>query len=154
MLKREAIVKHIQGVTFAGKADTGHWVMMDGPARLGGSDAGARPKELVLIGLGGCTASDVANILQKKRVPFEDLEVLLHADAAEDPPQVYTKIHIEYVVYGENINPADVERAIELSTTKYCSVSAMLRASVELTHSYTIKPPRRLSGHTAAQLTD
>ena len=88
MLKREAIVKHIQGVTFAGKADTGHWVMMDGPARLGGSDAGARPKELVLIGLGGCTASDVANILQKKRVPFEDLEILLHADAAEDPPQV------------------------------------------------------------------
>jgi putative redox protein len=149
MLKREAIVKHIQGVTFAGKADTGHWVIMDGPARLGGSDAGPRPKELVLIGLGGCTASDVANILQKKRVPFEDLEVLLHADAAEEPPQVYTKIHIEFIVYGEDINPADVERAIELSTSKYCSVSAMLRASVELTHSYRIEPPRRLSVQTA-----
>ena len=145
MAKKEALVRHMQGMTFAGKADSGHWVMMDGPAQLGGSDAGARPKELVLMALGGCTGSDVAAILQKKRIPFEDLELHLTANVAEEHPQVYTSIHIEYVVYGENINPADVERAIELSTTKYCSVSAMLRASVEITHSYQIKPPQRLA---------
>ena len=145
MAKKEALVRHMQGMTFAGKADSGHWVMMDGPAQLGGSDAGARPKELVLMALGGCTGSDVAAILQKKRIPFEDFELRLTANVAEEHPQVYTSIHIEYVVYGENINPADVERAIELSTTKYCSVSAMLRASVEITHSYQIKPPQRLA---------
>jgi len=145
MAKKEALVRHMQGMTFAGKADSGHWMMMDGPAQLGGSDAGSRPKELVLIALGGCTGSDVASILQKKRVPFEDLELHLTADAAEEHPQVYKSIHIEYVVFGENINAADLERAIELSTTKYCSVSAMLRASVEITHSYQIKPPRRLA---------
>ena len=145
MAKKEALVRHMQGMTFAGKADSGHWVMMDGPAQLGGSDAGARPKELVLMALGGCTGSDVAAILQKKRIPLEDFELHLTANVAEEHPQVYTSIHIEYVVYGENINPADVERAIELSTTKYCSVSAMLRASVEITHSYQIKPPQRLA---------
>jgi putative redox protein len=145
MAKKEAIVRHMQGVTFTGKSDSGHWVMMDGPAQLGGSDAAPRPKELVLIALGGCTGSDVASILQKKRIPFEDFELHLTANVAEQHPLVFTSIHTEYVVFGENINPADLERAIELSTTKYCAVSAMLRASVELTHSYQIKPPRRLT---------
>jgi putative redox protein len=148
MATKEAIVKHIQGVTFAGKADSNHWVMIDGATAVGGSDAGSRPKELVLLALGGCTGSDVASILQKKRVPFEDFELHLKATTAEEHPQVFTDIHIEYVVYGENIKPADVERAIELSTTKYCSVSAMLRASVKITHSYQIKPPRRLATRT------
>jgi putative redox protein len=145
MAKKEAIVRHMQGVTFTGKSDSGHWVMMDGPAQLGGSDAAARPKELVLIALGGCTGSDVASILHKKRIPVEDFELHLTADVAEEHPQVFTSIHIEYVVFGENINPADLERAIELSTTKYCSVSAMLRASVKITHSFQIKQPRRLA---------
>lgn len=145
MATKQALVRHLQGVTFAGKADSGHWVMMDGPSELGGSDAGSRPKELVLMALGGCTGSDVAAILQKKRIPFEDFELHITANVAEEHPQVFTSIHIEYVVFGENINPADVERAIELSTTKYCAVSAMLRASVKITHSYQIKAPRRLA---------
>ena len=148
MAKKEALVRHIQGVTFAAKADSGHWVMMDGPSQLGGSDAGPRPKELVLMALGGCTGSDVASILQKKRVPLEGLELHLSAEVAQEHPQVYTSIHITYVVYGENISPVDLERAIELSTTKYCAVSAMLRASVNITHSFEIKPPRRLTAQT------
>jgi putative redox protein len=151
MAKKEAFVRHMGGVTFAAKADSGHWVMMDGPAQFGGSDAGSRPKELVLLALGGCTGSDVAMILQKKRVPFEDLEIRLSANVAEEHPQVYTDIHITYVVYGENINPADIERAIELSTTKYCSVSAMLRASVAITHSLEIQPPKRVARVTQTQ---
>lgn len=149
MAKKSALVRHIQGVTFAGKADSTHWVMMDGPAELGGSNAGARPKELILLALGGCTGSDVATILRKKRVPFEGFELRLTADVADEHPQVFTAIHVEYVISGENINPFDVERAIELSTTKYCSVSAMLRGSVTLTHSFVIEPPRRIATQTS-----
>ena len=139
MAQKEAVVRQIQGMTFAAKADSNHWVVMDGPEAVGGSDAGARPKELLLMALGGCTASDVAAILRKKRVPMEGFEVRLSASTQEEHPQVFTAIHIEYLFSGENIPAADVERAIELSTTKYCSVSAMLKASVKLTHSYRIE---------------
>jgi putative redox protein len=113
---------------------------MDGPQDLGGSNAASRPKEFVLFALGGCTGSDVVAILRKKRVPLKGFEMQIKATQAEEHPQVYTDIHVEYVFYGTGINPADVERAIELSTTKYCSVSAMLRSSVKLTHSYRIEP--------------
>jgi putative redox protein len=140
MAKRHAVVRHIQGVTFAGKADSNHWVMMDGPVDFGGSNAGSRPKELLLLALGGCTGSDIASILQKKRVPHRGFLINLTANTAEEHPQVFTDIHIEYVFYGDGISAADVERAIDLSTTKYCSVSAMLRASVKLTHSHRIEP--------------
>jgi putative redox protein len=146
MAQRHAVVRHIQGVTFAGKADSNHWVMMDGPAEFGGSDAGSRPKELLLLSLGGCTASDVASILQKKRIPVRGFYVDLSATTAEQHPQVFTEIHIEYIFYGDGINTADVERAIELSTTKYCAVSAMLRQSVKLTHSHRIEPAAAMDG--------
>jgi putative redox protein len=142
MASKHAIVKQIgDGVTFMAKGDSGHWVSMDGPQDFGGSNAASRPKELLLFALGGCTGSDVAAILRKKRVPLQGFEMQIKATQAEEHPQVYTDIHIEYVFYGEGVNPADIERAIELSTTKYCSVSAMLRASVTLTHSYRIEQP-------------
>lgn len=140
MALRKAIVRQVQGITLAGKADSNHWVMMDGSEKFGGSNAGSNPKELLLMALGGCTASDVIPILAKKRAPVSHVEVHLTANTAETHPMVYTDIHIEYVVYGEDVNPADVERAIELSTTKYCSVSAMLTPNVKLTHSYRIEP--------------
>lgn len=139
MAQKKAVVRQIQGMTFAAKADSNHWVMMDGPETLGGSNAGARPKELLLMALGGCTGSDVTAILKKKRIPLEGFEIHLNASTQEEHPQVYTSIHVEYLFFGENIPAADVERAIELSTTKYCSVSAMLKASVKLTHSYRIE---------------
>jgi putative redox protein len=143
MATKQAVVKQIDGgVTFMAKGDSGHWVTMDGPADFGGSNAGSRPKELVLFALGGCTGSDVAAILRKKRVPVQAFEMNLTATQAEEHPQVYTSIHVEYVLYGTGINPIDVERAIELSTTKYCSVSAMLKASVNITHAYRIEPPK------------
>lgn len=141
MAEKKAVVRQIHGVTFAGKADSNHWVVMDGPETVGGSDAGARPKELLLMALGGCTGSDVAAILRKKRVPLEGFEIRLSANTQEEHPQVFTDIHIEYVFFSETIPVADVERAIELSTTKYCSVSAMLNASVKITHSYKIEKP-------------
>lgn len=140
MPKRTAVVQQIKGITFAGRADTNHWVTMDGSTEFGGSNAGPRPKELVLIALGGCTGSDVASILQKKRVPVRDFRIELTAQTAEEHPQVYTEIHVEYVLVGNGVDPEAVERAIELSTTKYCSVSAMLKPSVKITHSYRIEP--------------
>jgi putative redox protein len=139
MAEKKAVVRQVDGLTFAGKADSNHWVVMDGPEAVGGSNAGARPKELLLMALGGCTGSDVAAILKKKRVPLERFEIRLSASTQEEHPQVFTSIHMEYVFFGENIPVPDVERAIELSTTKFCAVSAMLKASVELTHSYKIE---------------
>jgi putative redox protein len=115
---------------------------MDGPENFEGSNAAPRPKELLLFALGGCTSSDVIPILRKKRVPVKGYEVNITGNAREEHPQVFTDIHIEYVFYGDGIKCADVERAIELSMTKYCSVTAMLRDSVKITHSYRIVPAK------------
>jgi putative redox protein len=139
---KHAIVKQLQGITFAGKTDSNHWVMMDGPEEFGGSNAGTRPKELILLALAGCTGSDVVSILRKKRVPLDGFEIHFTAEVAEQHPQVFTSIHMDFVFRGDGINPADVERAIELSETKYCSVSAMLRGTVALTHAFRIEPSR------------
>jgi len=113
---------------------------MDGSPDFGGSLAGSTPKELLLMALAGCTSSDVVPILKKKRVPLQGYEVRVKGVEKEEHPKIFTEIHVEYIFYGDGINPADVERAIELSTTKYCSVSAILRASAKLTHSYRIEP--------------
>ena len=140
MATKTAIVRQLQGITFVGRTDANHWVAMDGPAEFGGANAGTRPKELILLALGGCTGSDVVSILKKKRVTLDGFEVRLTADVADEHPQVFTKIHVEYVFFGDGIKRDDVERAIELSDTKYCAVSAMLRAAVPITHSYRIEP--------------
>jgi putative redox protein len=150
MAQKHAVVKQLQGITFTAKSDSNHWITMDGPEALGGSDAGPRPKELLLMGLGGCTASDVVSILKKKHTPFENVEVHLTANVKEDHPQVFTDIHIEYIISGDGVNPADVERAVELSTTKYCAVSAMLRGNINITHSHRIKPSEKSSAHCEA----
>jgi putative redox protein len=136
---KKAIIKRVQGMTFTGKADSNHWVMMDGSLDEGGSAAATSPKELVLVGLGGCTGMDVASILKKKRAQLNGLELHITAEEADDFPRIFTKIHIEYVFLGKNIRPQDVERAIELSQTKYCSVTAMLRSSAAVSHSYRIE---------------
>jgi putative redox protein len=138
MATKTAIVKHIKGVTFLGKADSNHWVTMDGPEEFGGSNAGTRPKELLLLALGGCTGSDVATILKKKKIILDGFEMNISADVQETHPQVYTKINLEYVFYGKEISKEAVERAIELSLKSYCSVTAMLKNSVEINHSYKI----------------
>jgi len=140
MTTRTARLVQLQGITFAGTADSKHWVVMDGPEEFGGTAAAARPKELVLLGLAGCTASDVVSILRKKRAPLEQLEIRLTAEEADEHPHVYTSIHVEYVCRGDGLRPEHVERAIELSETKYCSVSAMLRPAVRITHSFRVEP--------------
>ncbi len=138
MAIKHAFIKQINGITFAGKTDSNHWITMDGPKDFGGSDAGIRPKELLLLGLGGCTASDVVSILQKKRIKLNGFEINVTADQTEGHPSVFTKMNLEYVFYGNNIKESDVERAIELSQTKYCGVTAMFEKVMEITHSYKI----------------
>lgn len=136
---KKAIVRQVHGMTFTGKADSNHWVMMDGSLSDGGDAAATSPKELVLVGLGGCTGMDVVSILKKKRANVQSFELHVTAEESSDYPRIFTKIHIEYVIWGKDIQPRDVERAIELSQTKYCSVTAMLKKSAEVTHSYRIE---------------
>lgn len=138
MSTKKAIIKRVEGITFTGKTDSGHWIMMDGPENFGGNDAAIRPKELLLLALGGCTGSDVSSILSKKRVPVEKFEINIEAEMADEHPQVYTKIHVEFVFSGKDLKGSDLERAIDLSMTKYCAVTAMLQKSVEITHSYKV----------------
>ncbi len=141
MATKTAVVRQIKGITLAAKADSNHWILMDGQEKFGGSDAAASPKELLLMSLGGCTAMDIIPIMTKKRVPFTNVEVRLTATVSEEHPQVFTSINIEYVIYGNNVDLADVERAVELSRTKYCSVSAMLSTAMTISHSIRIEPP-------------
>jgi len=135
----KAYLKQIKGISFTGKTDSNHWITMDGPESFGGSNAGIRPKEMLLLGLAGCTASDVTSILQKKRVKLDDFEINISADVTEEHPKVYSKIDLEYVFYGKDIEDKDVERAIELSQTKYCGVTAMLEKAMKINHTYRIE---------------
>ncbi len=140
MAKVQAKAVQIKGVTFNGITDSKHWVPMDGPEQFGGSNAGIRPKELLLLSLIGCTGSDVASIMNKMREPYTGFEVTAEADMSEEHPKVYKSIHIIYKVWGEGIKEANLQRAIELSTERYCAVTFMLKDSVKITHSYEINP--------------
>lgn len=139
MAEHKAVVKQLQGITFIGKTDSNHWVPMDGPESFGGSNAGIRPKELLLVSLGGCTGADVTAILKKKRIKIDGFEINISAESADTHPKVYTKIHLDFVFFGKDIKEKDVERAIELSQKTYCAVTAMLEKSIEITHAFTIK---------------
>jgi putative redox protein len=139
METKKVYLKQIKGLTLAAKGESNHWITMDGPEKLGGSNAGVRPKELVLIALAGCTGSDVVSILQKKRVKLTDFEINISAQQSETHPKVFTHIDLEYVFYGKDIKEKDVERAIELSTETYCGVSAMLKKAMTINHTYRIE---------------
>jgi putative redox protein len=145
-MTKEAHLKQVEGITFVAKGTSNHWVVMDGSAEFGGSLGGSTPKELVLMALAGCTASDVIPILKKKRAPLEKLEIHVKGTERDEHPRIFTDIHVEYVFHGNNLNSGDLERAIELSSTKYCSVSAILRASANITHSYRVEPTPGSSG--------
>ncbi|MEE1656537.1 OsmC family protein [Microvirga sp. CF3062] len=133
----KARVKLVDGMMFVGESGSGHAVVMDGAPEYGGHNLGIRPMEMLLIGLGGCTAFDVVQILRKGREQVSDCEVEVTAERAETDPKVFTKIHLEYRVAGKDLAPAKVERAIQLSKEKYCSASIMLGAVADITHSWT-----------------
>ncbi|KFG71031.1 OsmC family protein [Microvirga sp. BSC39] len=133
----KARVKLVDGMMFVGESGSGHAVVMDGAPEYGGRNLGIRPMEMLLIGLGGCTAFDVVQILRKGREQVSDCQIEVVAERAETDPKVFTKIHLEYRVAGKDLAPAKVERAIQLSKEKYCSASIMLGAVAEITHSWT-----------------
>jgi putative redox protein len=139
METKKSYLKQIKGLTFAAKGDSNHWLIMDGPEQVGGNNAGARPKELLLMSLAGCTGSDVVSILKKKRVNLTDFEINITAQQTEEHPKVFTELELEYVFYGKDIKAKDVERAIELSTGTYCGVSAMLKKAMKINHTYRIE---------------
>ncbi len=136
----KAKVRWVEGMQFVAEGGTGHAIVIDGDPSVGGRDTGSRPMELLLMGLAGCTAMDVAFILRRKRQPFTGLEVNVDAERAPKHPKVYTKIHVEYIIYGD-VDDKAARQAIELSEEKYCSASAMMKKTAEVTWSYKIVRP-------------
>ena len=134
----KANIKWIDGVTFLAESGTGHSLILDGPETLGGRGTGMRPMELLLLGMGGCTSFDMIQMLKKARQDITDCNVAVSAERSDDVPHVFTDIHVHYTITGRSVKAKQVERAISLSTEKYCSASIMLGASANITHDYTI----------------
>ena len=135
-----ATITWVDGAMFVGASGSGHAVIMDGPADHGGRNLGVRPMEMLLLGLGGCTAFDVVDILKKARQPVRDCRVEIAAARADAVPSVFTRIHIHFVIAGAGLSEKHVARAVDLSATKYCSASAMLeKGGVSITHDYAIE---------------
>ena len=126
------------GMSFRAETGSGHMVAMDGAPEGGGPNLAPRPMERVLIGTGGCAAYDVVLILKRGREDVRGCDVTLQAERADTDPKVFTKINFHFVVTGRNLTPAAVERAVQLSHDKYCSASAMLAKTAEMTHSIEI----------------
>ena len=134
----EARIKWIEGVSFAGQSESGHTVVMDGPPDAGGKNLGVRPMEMLLLGMGGCSAFDVLHILRKSRQHVTDCVAEIDATRADTDPKVFTRIHMHFVVTGKGLDAKRVEQAIKLSAEKYCSASIMLGKVAEVTHDFEI----------------
>lgn len=133
-----ARVKWLDHMSFVGESGSGHSVVMDGSPDHGGRNLGLRPMEMVLLGMGGCTAFDVILMLQKSRQDVTDCEVELDAERADEVPQVFTRINVHFKVSGNGLSDKHVARAVSLSAEKYCSASRMLEKTAKITHSYEI----------------
>lgn len=135
----DAKLKWNTGLSFKAVADSNVEVPLDASIDHGGSGDGVAPMEMILMGLGGCTAMDVISILEKKRQKVTDFEIKLHADRAAEHPKVFTDITIEYIVKGQDIDPDAVARAVELSENRYCPGMAMLRKAANIQTKYTVE---------------
>ena len=131
-------IKWMQDVSFKGKSESGHEVILDGPEELGGKGLGMRPMEMMLIGMGGCTSFDVVTILKRSRQQITGCIAEIEAVRADTIPKVFTSIHIHFLIKGIDLQKKAVERAVELSANKYCSASIMLGKSVKITHDFVI----------------
>lgn len=129
-----ARVNWVEDRTFLGRSGSNHSVIMDTDPDSGGHNAGIRPMEMLLIGMGGCTAYDVVEILQKSRQPVEGCVVELEAERADDFPKVFTRIQVRYIISGRGLDPKKVERAVSLSADKYCSATIMMAKTADVSH--------------------
>ena len=131
-------VKWVEQATFLAESGSGHAVVIDGAPEHGGRNLGVRPMEMVLLGTGACSAFDVVHILKKGRQPVTDCVVELSSERAQTEPKVFTKIHMHFIVTGNNLPENQVKRAVELSAEKYCSATQMLNKVAEITHDYEV----------------
>ena len=127
-----AKVTWVDGALLVAEAGSGHTFTMDGSPDVGGRNLGARPMEVLLIGMGGCTAIDVVSMLRKQRQNIEEVEVSLVGERATENPMVYTEVKVVYTVRGRKLNKALIERAVALSDEKYCSATAMFKKSAKV----------------------
>lgn len=134
----ECTVRWHEGMSFIAETGSGHLVPMDGSPEAGGRNLAARPMELLLAGVGGCSSFDIVMILRKGRQDIVDCAVKLTAERAGEDPKVFTNIDMHFVVKGRALKPEAVERAIQLSAEKYCSASIMLGKTARMTHSWEI----------------
>jgi len=113
---------------------SGHPVVMDALPEVGGGDQGARPKELMLAALAGCTGMDVVSILKKMRVPFTGVNIRVEADVTEEHPKHYERMHIIYEFSGENLPMEQLKKAVELSQDRYCGVSFVYKKAMPVSY--------------------
>lgn len=137
----QARIKWVDDMCYVAESGSGHALVIDGPPDLGGRNLGPRPMELLLMGLGSCSAVDVVHILKRGRQPVTDCVVEIEADRAETVPKVFTAIRMHYIVSGDGLDAGRVERAVKLSAEKYCSASIMLGRAVTIAHSFEIRAP-------------
>lgn len=135
----KARVKWVEAATFLGETGSGHALVMDGAPEYGGRNLGPRPMELLLVGMGGCSAFDVVMILKKARQQIADCVAEIEATRADSEPRVFTNIHVRFIVKGKSLSEKQVERAVQLSAEKYCSASIMLGKTAKITHDYEIQ---------------
>lgn len=126
------------GMRMVGDVENGPAILLDSDHPEYGTHSGPTPMELLLLGLAGCTAMDIISIMAKKRQPMTNLQVKVQAERAETHPQIWTKIHLEYIAYGQGVSETALARAIELSASTYCPVNAMLSKAAEITTSQRI----------------
>ncbi len=135
----KATLKRVQGTAFVAKADSNHWVPIDTSPKEDGTGAASGPMEMVLMALGACSAIDVLLMLKKMRAAVENFEIHLDAERAAEPPRVFTKVRMTYVLSGRGLKPSDVGRAIRLSMEKYCSVAGMVGKTASMETSFQIQ---------------
>jgi len=132
-------VKWIDGMRFVANDDKGHSIVMDVSKEHGGEGSGFGPMQLLLAAFGGCTGIDMVEILRKQRQKLEGLEMLVSGERVSEPPRVYDKVRVEYRLKGKDLKEKAVQRAIQLSQEKYCSVGATLKTKAEVSYNYDIQ---------------
>jgi putative redox protein len=142
MAVNSAVVTLQEKVRWEGVADSGHRLIVDGPMEAGGNNAGFRPMELMLLGLGCCMGYDMVMILRRMRKEVTGYQIRLIGQRADDSPSVYTEVTLEHVITGRGISKESVERAIELAESRYCSASAMFSKTAKLINRYRIEDVR------------
>ena len=134
----KARIKWVEQVSFLGESESGHAILMDGAPEGGGRNLGPRPMETMLLGTGGCTAYDVVLILKNSGQQISGCEVRMQSERAEKDPKVFTRIHMHFIVRGKQLRAQLVEHAIKRSHEKFCSATAMLQSTAQITHDFEI----------------